>query len=810
MAADINIRIGAKLDGLQRSIKKAQSQLSRFADFASDVGGRLSTNVTLPILGIGAAAVRSFAQFDRIEKGLEVFTGSTEAAREQFKRLNDAVNDTRTTLDLKTAAQGVQRLQSMGFSAENAENAIKQFGIAATASGASVDEVGLAIRQFGQILAKGKAEQEDFNSLFDNLGILSKVIQEEFGAKTAEDLRALGISMDEFVLRTVQAIESNSQLQSIQGGLAKAFESFTNAVQVGIRPLGEAIAKALNLEENLKRLSDFVTRTATAFSNLAPDLQRAIILFAGGVAALGPLVFAFGAAARVSLLFSAGLQTLSKSAGLLITPFTGIAKGVLGIFGNFRRFLGLNIEGKMLLLTRVFKNLAKVFNPFNLIVGGLVVGFTAAYTRSERFRAIVSKLVGQIKNTVLAVIGEFGGSLGSISEIGGQVIGVLAGLASAIVNLFSAQVAFIGGLARAVKRVATGDFQGAWDAIKQGGADAFGSLTSIITDFQKVYQETVSGVNSFNVETPSVTPSNIGVQDVGLPTVSPTIEKTAEAAKEVEVSFDRVRRVTQPLQRDLYGLSEIFKINTQDLGGYTSFIREYESEIDKAVEKNSVLGNSQTLLSDKINITKTALEQAVNQFGASSVEVEELRERLAGLTEQQATLNAEYERFSNFGEAIADGIQTFGEALSTTLKDGAISFKSFARAALDAISTVIGALIKQGVAAAVSNALKDSIIFGPASIAIGAATGTAAAALFRGLLSAISAPKLAGGGIIPPGFEGDRFPAFLNSGEAVIPLDRLFKELNGGGGEIQGIVRGQDLLLIMDRASANRSRITGL
>ena len=74
------------------------------------------------------------------------------------------------------------------------KNAIKQFGIAATASGSSVDEVGLAIRQFGQILAKGKAEQEDFNSLFDNLGIISKVIQDEFGAKTAEDLRALGIS----------------------------------------------------------------------------------------------------------------------------------------------------------------------------------------------------------------------------------------------------------------------------------------------------------------------------------------------------------------------------------------------------------------------------------------------------------------------------------------------------------------------------------------------------------------------------------------------------------------------------------------
>ena len=120
--ADINIRIGAKLDGLQRGIKKAQGQLGRFADFAERVGGDLTTRLTLPIVGVGAAAVKTFAEFDRIEKGLQVFTeDQREAAKEQFKSLNDIVNDTRTTLDLRTASKGVQRLQAMGFSASDAE-----------------------------------------------------------------------------------------------------------------------------------------------------------------------------------------------------------------------------------------------------------------------------------------------------------------------------------------------------------------------------------------------------------------------------------------------------------------------------------------------------------------------------------------------------------------------------------------------------------------------------------------------------------------------------------------------------------------
>ena len=42
-----------------------------------------------------------------------------------------------------------------------------------------------------------------------------------------------------------------------------------------------------------------------------------------------------------------------------------------------------------------------------------------------------------------------------------------------------------------------------------------------------------------------------------------------------------------------------------------------------------------------------------------------------------------------------------------------------------------------------------------------------------GKIGKISVPHLASGGIIPPGFPGDTFPAMLSSGEAVIPLDEL-------------------------------------
>jgi hypothetical protein len=156
-----------------------------------------------------------------------------------------------------------------------------------------------------------------------------------------------------------------------------------------------------------------------------------------------------------------------------------------------------------------------------------------------------------------------------------------------------------------------------------------------------------------------------------------------------------------------------------------------------------------------------------------------LKEQLLGLNEELVKVTAQQERIASF-VGIFDQIGTEIENLASK---GALSFKTFASAALSAIGQVIGALIKQGVAAAVANAFKNPAgIIPPVGLALAGLAGAGASALFQGLIAKIKPPGLAAGGIIPPGFEGDRFPAMLNSGEAVIPLDKLFRVLGNGGG----------------------------
>jgi tape measure domain-containing protein len=444
MASDLLIRIGADLSALNGRLKQAENRLKRFGFRAESIGRDLSARVTLPIVGIGAAAVKTFAEFDRVEKGLAALAGTAEGGAAQFERLNAIVNDTQTTLDLKQAALGAQRLQTAGLSAAQAEETIRQLGIAATASGASIDDVGGVFRQFGQIIGKSKIEQEDLNTILDRVPALGAIIKEEFGTATAEGIRDTGISMQEFVVRTTEAIAANEKIQSVQGGLAKAFESFGNAVQVGIRPLGKAIADALNLEENLARLADFITRTSKAFSELNPSIQRFVIFTAGAAAAVGPLTFAIGAVARSLPLLRSGFLTLSGP--------------ILGALGTFQAFLSGFVSGDRVLrrlaidkaITRIRVAMVAVTGPIGIAVGVialLTAGFIKAYRNSETFRNLLNRAgesVRQIGSFIADLVNRVLPDLNiSFSTIGDAANVVFAAIGAGIAFIVSQFDAFV-------------------------------------------------------------------------------------------------------------------------------------------------------------------------------------------------------------------------------------------------------------------------------------------------------------------------------------------------------------------------------
>lgn len=72
-------------------------------------------------------------------------------------------------------------------------------------------------------------------------------------------------------------------------------------------------------------------------------------------------------------------------------------------------------------------------------------------------------------------------------------------------------------------------------------------------------------------------------------------------------------------------------------------------------------------------------------------------------------------------------------------------------------------------------------------------------------------PGMATGGIVPPGFPNDSYPAFLSSGEKVIPSPIPLGAGGGGNINIRGnaIARGKDLLFTFQNADRDLVRRRG-
>jgi tape measure domain-containing protein len=868
--SDLSIRIGADLSGLNSQLGGALKGLRRFGFKAESIGRDLTTRISLPLIAMGGVAVKTFAEFDRLEKGLGALSGSAQGGADAFNRLNKIVLDTRTTLDLKTAALGEQRLVGAGLAAAEAERTIKQLGIAATVSGSSIDDVGGVIRQFTQIVGKGKIEQEDLNTILDRMPALGAVIKEEFGASTAEGIRDTGIEMETFVSRLTTAIEQNESFQSVQGGLAKSFESFANAVQVGIRPLGEAIAKSLNLEKNLQRLGDFVGRASQAFADLNPNVQKFIIFTGLAVAAVGPLTFGLGAAAKSLPLLISGFKLLAGPLSAVtggLKVFSGLA-GILIPGGGITRVVSFSAA-----LSKLSSAFAVLTGPIGLTIAAIVIigiAITKAYKNSEFFRNQIGRLgeafssiFSPIKDLIVSIFPSLEDSFDSVGDVFNFVFSVIAATISATIEKFLTIIDTIKAVVGAISSLVKGDLSGALDSAKEafdltlgGGAGkrvakAFSTTFSqtLNGELKKIYasqevQEFAGLLGGFSVAAQAELPQ--GIRAPGDPIVKkkkkppgpdPTTRGTPDAIQELNnavatLSDKGTKKISEFFNEFVIGSlivdgfqSRLAGLVVQPIEGLDRLERskevfnELSSELrdnlglafEETDAKSRFFGDGFDSLAEKIALTTEAMQLAYEQgFEPTDEIVLQLTETLAGLESKQDVITAKFGEMASSLEALGSVSNTAFNAVAASMAKGASAAKAFGSAVLSSVRDAIAAEIKLAVATQIGKAL-SSVPF-PFNVGLAAAAGAGASALFTSALGALNIPALADGGITT----GAQLALIGEAGpEAVVPLptlDALIRQAGGGGnsgsfgGNVEFVIRGEDLVGVISRAESSYKR----
>tara|TARA_R100000655_G_scaffold17342_1_gene37095 strand:+ start:655 stop:2430 length:1776 start_codon:yes stop_codon:yes gene_type:complete len=215
--------------------------------------------------------------------------------------------------------------------------------------------------------------------------------------------------------------------------------------------------------------------------------------------------------------------------------------------------------------------------------------------------------------------------------------------------------------------------------------------------------------------------------------------------------------------------------------------------IDDLIPKVSELSEETKQYSDAIDVLQTNFT-----YGFSPIE-----ERFGDMVTWSADLRTQAQINA---ELLQQTLSETATAMGETLKMGADNFKDFNKMVVSGIKQIINALIAEGVAAAIANALKNPAIgVSPFLIPIiaGGAAGLANTA-FNSLI-----PEFAQGGLVTGptlGLIGEGSGTSAFNPEVISPLDKLMAMMGASRVDVTGRIQGDNIILVSDKATLSRER----
>lgn len=800
----LNVVIGANIESLQKELAKVEKSLQRFGRKMQQIGTDLTQTLTIPIAGLGAASLKAFSDIERLEKGLIALMGSSEAAKAEMVKLREVAK--LPGLGFEEAIKGSVSLQAVGFSADKARETLLAFGKAVAVSGGTREDFNEVIYQIAQMNSKGKILAEDFKVLQSRIPILGTLLQDAFGSRNIEAIRASGVGATEFTQGIIDAANKSQVLANVTGGLGNAFENFKDSAKIAFATLGQSLAKAFDAQGLLDRLAATIQYAADAFSRLSPATQK-FIAFAGlAVAAVGPLVLIIGKLVSLGSLFTTGLSSIGGALAFLISPvglvvagIAALAAGLVYAYRNseaFRDFIGRLGAVMQVVFTAIGNAASVLFQSFKTSLGGAIEIFKIFASVGK---SALSSVYPYIKPLVDGVV-QFGAAVFKYGiEYAKFLAAAYVGAFNAIIKGFTEVFVVIrekaAAIGKGITEILNGNFEKGFATLTTNTDGSFYNTAKRIgTAFTDGFSEGFKG--TYKV-----------FDDIATAYIKGA-EKAKAAQKANPVAF------VSPVIPG--GIPTSAKADTGGVGGQaTAAIDETRGALVGQIDllpQYAKLADVTTLsvksLSDASLSLKLSQESLTTGMQNSFPSIEEFKSQIEGLG---LAFDAIGEKaIPNVNAAIGEGLTAFGQYAQNGIKN----MKDLGRAVLAAGAQIIKSLIQQGVAAAVSNALKNPAgIIPPLGIALASAAGLAAGGLFSSLIGKIGIPKLAGGGIAYGNsiVNVGEYPGARTNPEVIAPLDKLKKIIGGGGNGgfiAQTVISGSDLRVILSRADSNYTRYT--
>lgn len=175
------------------------------------------------IVDFGRSIVQVGVRMEGLRSGLVAVEGSTKAAAKAMAELQRI--SLLPGISLSQAIEARINLRAVKLNADLANRSIKAMGNALAIVGKSNELSGVVLGMV-QMTSAGKVLQEEINQISQRIPQFRQAMKEAFGTARSEEIQKMGISVEDFLSRTVEQLE---KLPKATGGAANAISNLGNA-----------------------------------------------------------------------------------------------------------------------------------------------------------------------------------------------------------------------------------------------------------------------------------------------------------------------------------------------------------------------------------------------------------------------------------------------------------------------------------------------------------------------------------------------------------------------------------------------------
>ncbi|GGD85863.1 phage tail tape measure protein [Planktosalinus lacus] len=788
--ADISIRFRADLKQFRTEMEHAQFQVKKFGKKMTSVGKGLSVGITLPVVALGAAAVKSASD-----------------AEETSSKFNTVFKD-------------------ISAAAQNSASVLREsFGLSSQASKQLLGDTGDLLTGFGFSQKAALELSTEVNKLAVDLASFTNFSGGAAGASAAltkallgerESVKSLGISILEadvkakvlqntqegLTFETERQAKAFATLQLAQeqsknaiGDYERTSKSFANQARLlraRIQDVSAQFGEVLlpYFSEGITKVTDLVKR----FGNLDQSTKKIIVVVAAFAAALGPVLISIGFLATnvipglISALTALKVAMATNPIGLLAVALGAVAGAMILFRENTEKAAKAQTSLRSL-TAQASKSIAEEKAQLERL---LFVARDEKVSKEERVKAI--KELNRISPKYLGFLNTENINTDKARKAVEKYTAALlenARAKAAEEKLIEVQRKMIENeLALSSRRQKIAEEE---QKSTQIAADNASSAALAQTQLGQAKQLLTADTENLNKKLKEEEQLLLGIiagtQKLAETTVTPTNNGEGE------------RGNSQPV-------SQLEPFDTNGIAATTQQLQEQIAVFENMRSQFAEGGAEYDYLTQRINFLNESLGELQNNDAGPL-----LPDTLSD-TEALESFNRKMEETRQLGisvgESVAGAFENFTGRFVDSLglaKDG---FEGFMGSLIQTVSKIISALLAQAIAQAISGANTSAGSTGPGYMFT---APTFIATAIGGILSAFaSIPKFADGGIVSAptlGLIGEYSGASTNP-EVIAPLSKLKSMLGDVGGQVfipNTVLRGEDIVISYERTTTRNNRL---